>query len=297
MNDILLIGGSSVDYIATSDGRLKRRLSNKGSITYTYGGVIRNTTENLARLGNRCTLITAIGNDDLGSKLREHLLSLGITVYSSSSKLPTASYIAVNDEKHYLDVAIHDNRIIDTVTPDFLKKHDEFIKQHEYIIIDDNLSQATIDYLFDTYKYKNFICVATSQDCIKKYMKHLRNIYLLKCNILEAQELMNLKFVERDLVGAILVKGVKNIVVSNKSNDIYYGRDIRDIGFVKVKEVKEFVNTDGCGDALFAGTIDYMLQGKKIKECITFGNELARITLMTEKAVSEDISKLAYPHK
>ena len=296
MNDILLIGGANVDYIATSKEKLKRRFSNTGTITYTYGGVIRNTAENLARLGNHCTLMTAIGNDDLGSKLREHLLSLGVTVYSSSSDLPTASYIAVNDEKHYLDVAICDSRIMETVTPKFLKKHDKFIQEHDSIIMDANLTQETIDYLFETYKDKKFICEAISPDNIKKYTKHLKNIYLLKCNIHEAQALMNHKFGERDLVGQMLVKGVKNIVVSNKSNDIYYGRDSRDIGFVKVQEVKEFVNSNGCGDALFAGTIDYMLQGRKLKEAITFGNDMARITLMTEKAVSEEISKLAYKH-
>ena len=297
MNDILLIGGSNVDYIATADEKLKRKSSNIGTVTHSYGGVIRNTAENLARLGNYCTLITAIGNDDLGSKLSEQLFSLGITVYSTSSSLPTASYVAINDEKHDLEVGICDNRIMETLNSEFLKQHDDFIKSHEYIIIDANLSQEAIDYLFATYKDKKFICEAISPIKIKKYAKHLDNIYLLKCNMLEAQALVNLKFVERELVQALLVKGIKNIVVSNKSNDIYYGKDRRDIGFVKVKAITNFVNTTGCGDALFAGIIDQIIEGKKLKDAVIFGNNMARLTLNTERAVSPEISTLKYKHK
>ena len=64
----------------------------------------------------------------------------------------------------------------------------------------------------------------------------------------------------------MLAKGIKSVVVSNRNNDIYYGLNSRDIGKVHVNEIKEFENTNGCGDALFSGLIDYLLEGKSLKE-------------------------------
>ena len=131
---------------------------------------------------------------------------------------------------------------------------------------------------------------------MKKYKNHLDKIYLLKCNIFEAQSLINIKLVEKDLVGALLAKGIGNVVVSNKSNDIYFGKNRRDIGLVHVEKVEKFVNTTGCGDALFAGIVDHFLRGETLKKSIEFGNNLAKVTLMSEKSVSPDISNYFYNH-
>ena len=297
MEDIILIGGSNIDYIATSDKKLAKGVSNIGQLSVSYGGVIRNTVENLARLGNKCTLLTAIGNDNNGAKMRENLISLGITVYTPVTNYPSSAYVAINDSNHDLYVGICDNRILNDLNIKFIKSYDKLIKEHEYIIIDSNLDEETIDYIFETYKDKKIICEAISPEKVKKYRKHLSEIYLLKCNMFEAQSLIDIQLVEKALVKSLLARGIKNVVVSNKSNDIYFGSNLRDIGIVKVEEIKEFKNTTGCGDALFSGVIDHVLQGKSLKKAIEFGNMMASMTLMSDSAVSPEISKLAYKHE
>jgi pseudouridine kinase len=51
MKDILVIGGSNIDYLAKSSHPLIMEDSNIGSLKTAFGGVGRNIVENLARLG------------------------------------------------------------------------------------------------------------------------------------------------------------------------------------------------------------------------------------------------------
>ena len=93
----LLIGGSNVDYIATSRDKLQKRVSNIGEVSISFGGVMRNIAENLARLGNKIEFITAIGDDANGREMRKELIDLGINVITPKTDYPSGSYVAIND--------------------------------------------------------------------------------------------------------------------------------------------------------------------------------------------------------
>ena len=77
---LLLIGGSNIDYIATSKDKLIKKVSNIGTVSISFGGVMRNIAENLARLGNKIDFLTAIGDDANGKAMKDDLESLGINV-------------------------------------------------------------------------------------------------------------------------------------------------------------------------------------------------------------------------
>ena len=96
----LLIGGSNVDYIATSRDKLQKRVSNIGEVSISFGGVMRNIAENLARLGNKIDFITAIGEDANGKEMRNELIKLGINVITPKTDYPSGSYVAINDANH-----------------------------------------------------------------------------------------------------------------------------------------------------------------------------------------------------
>ena len=288
---LLLIGGSNIDYIATSKNKLIKKVSNVGTISISFGGVMRNIAENLARLGNKVDFLTAIGSDANGKAMKEDLESLGINVISPTSIFPSGSYVAINDSNHDMVEGICDNRIISDLNIDFIKANNEIISTHEYIIIDSNLDETTIDYLFATYPNKKFIVEAISPTKVLKYKKNLDKIYLIKCNIHEARMLMGIDLIEKDLVGGLLARGVKNVVVSHGAHNIYFGHDVRKIDLVEVQEVLDFENTTGCGDALTSGVIDHFLRGYTLKESVAFGHELSRLTLMSKSATSKEIDK------
>ncbi len=290
----LLIGGSNVDYIATSRDKLQKRVSNIGEVSISFGGVMRNIAENLARLGNKIEFITAIGDDANGREMRKELIDLGINVITPKTDYPSGSYVAINDSNHDMVDAICDNRIIRDLNIDFLKSQSELFNNHEYIIMDANISEEAIDYLFKTYPNKKFIVEAISPSKVLKFKDYLDRLFLIKCNIHEARMLMGIDLMEKDLVSGLLARGVKNVVVSHGAHDVYFGENYRRVDLVKVNEVKKFENTTGCGDALTSGVIDYFLRGKKLKEAVAFGNELSRLTLMSKGATSKEIEK--YKH-
>ena len=293
-NSLLLIGGSNIDFIAKSDKKIIKGTSNIGSVSITNGGVMRNISENLARLGNEIDFITAIGNDPLGISLKQQLLDLGIRVHTPLTSASTGSYVAILDEKHDLKESICDNKINDAITIEFLKEQKDLIDSHEYIGLDTNLNQDIIDYLFKTFPDKKYIVDGISPVKVLKIKDYLNQIFLIKCNIKEARALMGIDLVEKDLVSGLLARGAQNVVVSHGSNDIYFGNNRRNkIDLVHVEEIKSIENTTGCGDALTSGVIDYYLGGKKLKEAVAFGYELSKLTLMSKGATSKEISKFA----
>lgn len=288
---LLLIGGSNIDFIATSEKKIQKKVSNIGDVFISNGGVMRNIAENLARLGNKIDFLTAVGNDPLGAALKKELEDLGINVYCPKTDLPTGSYVAINDCDHDMACSVCDNRIISALNVDFIKENSDLIEKHEVIIIDTNLDQSVIDYLFNTYKDKKFMLDGISPTKVLKIKNYMNQIYLIKCNIYEARSLMGIDLVESDLVSGLLARGAANVVVSHGSRDIYFGRAGRKVDLVHVDEVKDFASTIGCGDALTSGVIDHFLKGYKLKEAVAFGNDLSRETLKVRSATTKEISK------
>ena len=94
---LILIGGSNIDYIGDSRDKLIPGVSNIGTLAVSFGGVMRNVAENLAFLGNYCPFITAIGEDDLGIKMKKGLANLGMNVYCPKSNLPTSTCLITTD--------------------------------------------------------------------------------------------------------------------------------------------------------------------------------------------------------
>ena len=290
-NTYLLIGGSNVDYIATSQKKLQKKVSNIGEISISFGGVMRNICENLARLGNKIDFITAIGDDANGKEMKKELIDLGVNVICPKTDYVSGSYVAINDVNHDMVDAICDNRIINDLNEEFLKTQHDLIASHEYVIMDANITEEAIKYLFNGYKNKKFVVEAISPEKVMKFKDYLDKIYLIKCNIHEARMLMGIDLMEKDLVSGLLARGVKNVVVSHGAHDVYFGENYRRVDLVKVNEVKEYVNTTGCGDALTSGVLDYFLRGKSLKEAVAFGNELSRLTLMSKGATTKEVEK------
>lgn len=297
MKKILLIGGASLDYIATSDEKITQGVSNNGKLSISFGGVSCNVAYNLVKLGNKISFITAINNDTSGDLIRKHLEELKIKYYSPKTTFPTNSYVAINDCDHDLSVAIFDNRITSEITPTYLKKQNDLIKQFDYLVLDANLSVKAIEYLVNTYYLtKKIFCEAISPQLVIRYQNVLDKIYFLKCNIHEARALAKNKSLEKEaLIKALFKRGLKNVVVSNNKYDIYYGLNGASVYCFKIKAHTKFKNTTGCGDALFSGIIDQLSLGKDFHEAIKFGNKLSNLTLMSDAAYSPLVSR--YAHK
>ncbi|MFA7111252.1 MAG: carbohydrate kinase family protein [Bacilli bacterium] len=297
-NNILLVGGSNIDYIATSINPLVEHVSNIGILNVANGGVMRNVTENLLRLGNKCTFLTALGNDANGRDLRNYMEFLGCTLFTPDTKLPTSGYVAINNNDKDMIYGINDMRIIDELNYTFLDRYRNVINKHNYVIMDSNLSRDTISYLLTSFTGKRFLVEGISPAKIIKYKDYLNKIYLLKCNVNDAKALFDKDYSIKDLVLKLLDSGVKKVVISEGKNDIYYGEN-NTVNIYKIVpvDVKGIGNTTGCGDALFSGIIDKVLMGKTLEEAIDFGVKLSNVTITVNTATTPLISNFSYYHE
>ncbi len=74
---ILVVGAAGLDTKGYVAGPLQPGTSNPGDIRISRGGVARNVAENLARLGEHAVLLSAVGDDRSGWRVRERTAETG----------------------------------------------------------------------------------------------------------------------------------------------------------------------------------------------------------------------------
>ena len=67
MAEITVIGGINIDIEGMPYEELIYKDSNPGRIRMSYGGVGRNITENIARLGGDVAMVSVAGDDYMGA--------------------------------------------------------------------------------------------------------------------------------------------------------------------------------------------------------------------------------------
>ena len=122
-NYVVVIGGANVDMLGKPFVSLSKHDSAPGKLKYTSGGVGRNITENLSRLGVNVKFITAFGNDSNGDRLKKELEALGVDLSQSLTvdDENTSTYICLNDEHGEMQYALSDMRILDRLDEEFFK--------------------------------------------------------------------------------------------------------------------------------------------------------------------------------
>lgn len=96
--EIVGIGAANVDIMGESAARLVMEDSNPGTLSVSVGGVTRNVCENTARLGLPTRLITTVGEDMYGEKIRSWCRECGIAT-DSFITLPgknSSSYVSIH---------------------------------------------------------------------------------------------------------------------------------------------------------------------------------------------------------
>ncbi len=290
-NKLVLIGGSNVDFIATSLKPIINGTSNIGKLKISFGGVMKNVAYDLKILNDNFIFLTAIGNDLYGKELKEELKNASINFIFPKSNRISSTYLAINNEKNDLYVSVCDNQIIDCISPFFLSKNQKILENSEYICLDANLSDETIKYIFTNFSHKKIMVEGVSIPKIIKFKPYLDKIHVLKCNVGEAKALVNYGVKDEDLPQKLVETGVKKFIVSNKEADViaYDGSHVEKF---LVDKLENIVNSNGAGDALFAGFTHVYTKNEDFEGAIKFGIKLARYVLQSEEAYSLESKEL-----
>ncbi len=105
----------------------------------------RNIAENLARLGERVVLLSAVGDDGSGRRILQQAAECGIDISHVlvDADHRTAAYLAVLDDTGDLVMSIDDMSINrELITPDFIYRRRALFRDARMIVLDANLSAA-----------------------------------------------------------------------------------------------------------------------------------------------------------
>lgn len=143
---VVVVGGANIDLKVRTLDRAIPATSNPGVASQAPGGVGRNVAENLARLGVATTLISAVGQDDLGDALLRDTAEAGVDVHHVL-RVPGAStgtYTAVLDSTGDLLVAVAAMQVIDALDATVLRRRRAAFHGAGWVVADGNLSAESV---------------------------------------------------------------------------------------------------------------------------------------------------------
>lgn len=297
---VTVVGAANLDIQGFTEEKLIQRDSNPGEVKICLGGVGRNISENMARLGIDTKLITATGGDANSKRLLEECNQVGIDM-EHVLVLPDANasiYLAIMDEDGDMAMALSDMHIMDRMTTEFIKGKSHILKNSEVIVIDTCVPRDVIEYILHTFKDSKILLDPVSIKKSRRVKDIIGGFHTIKLNRLEAQFLSDMTIESHDdlpkLTQYFIDQGVQRVFITLGSEGVYY-RD-RDIGGLLPSPKIKVANATGAGDAFMAGIIHGTLYDEPAVEIAKFSTAAAILTLQHQETVSPHMST-DYIHK
>ncbi len=302
---ILVIGATLLDSRGKPDAGLAPGTSNPAQIRVTRGGTARNVAENLARLGAKVRLISAVGDDLIGHRLVSQTAESGVNteLVQIIEGENTGAYIAVLEENGALSVALDDVRVLRHITSGYLDRNRSLFKEADMVMMDGSLTPDTMATVVRlSAKYGKPLCADPSSARLAfKLRPYLNNLHLVVPNEVEAAELCEVDFDGPDpeaslaLARCLVGKGVENVVVTLSGFGLDYAT-ARETGYIP-PNYSQMVDATGTGDAVTAAIMFGMLNNLPPIEAIRLGAAAASLTLQTAETVVPDLSlDMLYDH-
>ena len=294
---ILCIGAANLDRKLRAAGPLAMGSSNPASAVESFGGVARNIAENLARMGARVGLITAVGKDSSGSALLAHLDAAGVDTHGAVKLEDAASgtYTAVLDSDGQMVVALADMALYDRITPAFLELRRQQRAGASLIVADLNLNREAIEALqLDAARDGvDLVIVAVSEPKMKRLPESLQGVRLLILNRGELAARLGRTLDSDDELAAacraLQAQGARDVVVTLGPRGVLFttpsGVERLDAPPAQV------VDVTGAGDA-FSAALVLSLQGGGADLALACrrGLELASLTIACRETVCPQLT-------
>lgn len=296
-SNVLVIGACSTDTKGHAGHPLESGTSTPGSVRTSYGGVGRNIAENLARLGERVILLSAVGDDESGRSLLHHAAGCGVDVSHVlvDPDHRTAAYVAILDQTGSPVVSIDDmviNRRL--ITPEFIYRRRALFRDASMIVLDANLSSATLQLIFRLAgHYETPVCAdPTTATLAPRLCPHLHELLLVTPNASEAEALCGVRVTDRErgleAARRLLSLGVGIAIITLGATGLVYSTS-HESGHIPAVET-EITDLTGAGDALTATVVFSLLNGFAVDEAVRLGTSAAALTLQCKETVCPYLS-------
>jgi pseudouridine kinase len=295
---VLVIGAAGMDMVGRLSGEMEEGTSTPARIRFAFGGVARNVAENLARLSQPCSLLSAVGEDVSGRALLDVLKEAGVDV-SAVQILPdqtTGAYLAVVDPRGRLRTALDDMAVLKTITPAVINEQELLFHAARMVFLDANLSVEAIAEVFRLARKAGIPVSAdpTSRHLAARLTPHLQNLYLISPNAGEAEILLGRSIPPEDPSNAgqaaqeLVARGVGIALISLAEFGVAYATREKRGHFPALRTA--IVDPTGAGDALTAAVLFAVLNDIPLDEAVRLGISAASLTLRSRRTVVPDLS-------
>ena len=294
---ILVIGAAGLDTKGFAAGTLLMGTSNPGSIRVSNGGCARNVAENLARLGEKAVLLSAVGTEPSGRQVRDHISDAGVDVSKLIEKgdYRTATYMAIYDDEGSLVLSVDDMAIVALITPAVIYRRRSLIRDAAMVFTDANLPPASLATLMHEAQQHHVPVSAdpTSVPLAANLKPHLAQLHMVTPDIQEAEVLCGRTLRNTRSQGIAAAKqlvtlGVRVAVVTLAEMGVCYATPD---GSGHVPAVNtQVVDRTGAGDALTAGVVFGLINGFPVDEAVRLGAAAAALTLRHDNSVCQTMS-------
>ena len=291
-HEVLVIGAAALDVkVDASADEIQTGQTNPAAIRLSWGGVARNIAENLTLLGASVQFITALGDDETGHNLLQHLHTIGVETEAalrlSGRKTPT--YVGIRrTEAAWL--AFDDMRIVQELTPDHLERRRDLFREADMICLDANPSPDALSYIFEmAHRYEIPVCVdPTTARLATKLRPFLADIAALTPGLQEAEALLERPLLDADAI----LQGVRTLAQQHGVNLAIITQGADGLSYATAEESgrlppfeAEVVDPIGTGDALTAAVAYGLLEDLAPSEAVRLGLAAAAQTIICQETV------------
>ena len=292
---ITCIGGANYDRTFKLEDDLILGTSNPVLSQTSYGGVIRNVAENLARLDQPVSLMSIVGHDTLGQELiakQRKLMEVFATDQIDNET--TGSYYSIIDQMGNMTVGFADMSINEHMSRSWILEHKRHIHLSSYIVSDLNVSKDAVESLLEISRSEQIplAIVGVSGPKMKHLPENLDGLDLLICNLDEAQAYFKTK--EDDpkvLLQKFLDKNINKVVITVGTKGSYYGEK-NQINHQNAYIIPNHLVVDvtGAGDAFSSALIYGLITKHTFEESIKIGAVNSSLTIQSNYSVNPKLS-------
>lgn len=296
----IAIGGANMDILGSANDTLVKHNSNLGNVSSSAGGVARNIADNLSKLGEKCYLISAVGDDNYGKQLIQVSKNAGIDTSHvvTLEGQRTSCYLSIVDDEGEMQLAIADMKILENLQPALLKKQLPLLKEAKVIVIDTNISTELMQFLFENLPQTDFFVDTVSMVKAHKILPFLSHVHSLKPNILEAQSMSNIEIGSyKDLprlADWFHQKGVQRLFISLGKDGLFLSDSSQKDTPVQRQHLnlraKPVVNSNGAGDAMTAALVHCHMQGMDLQKSAYFSLAAAQCAMAIKETINPELS-------
>jgi pseudouridine kinase len=294
---IICIGGANIDRKFQVKAKAQLGTSNPIYSAQSAGGVARNISENLGRLGHKVTLLTTSGLDsDWSYVMGASSLYMNLDHVTQIPAVSTGSYTAVLDTDGELIIALADMEVYEAITPELLLKQDVLLNRAKCIVADLNCPKETLQFLchFAKNHERPIVLIPVSSPKMNRLPDDLEGVSWLITNRDESEMYFNCKLTTeekwRQALEKWLTLGIANVVITNGKKGAMIGNREEGIFHIPSFETKNIVDVTGAGDSFSAAVIYSWLEGKKLLDIAKAGAVNASKTLQSPYTVRHDLS-------